>query len=452
MAVPPPPSADRTPVAFVVWGSLGDLHPFIALGLELKARGVPVIVASHAEYRPKVEAEGLGFRPIRPSFADLEAAFGTDRAGITRLLLRHPLWLLTRAILPFLEATIEDTRALLDETPWLVTATAAIGARLAAEAQGAAWLAAVLQPMQFLSRRDPPVFMPGEWLAPAVRALGPSAADALHALVRWRLARLCRPVHEARRRLGLAPVPGDPLFTGQFGAAGTLALYSPLLGAAQPDYPPGVEITGYAFYDSEHGGGTDLPPSLADFLRAGEAPVVFTLGSAFVHAPGDFYRVGAAAARRLGQRAVLLVGDDGLAAHGGFGSAAVHVAGYAAYSALFPQARAVVHQGGVGTLGQALRAGRPQLVVPHFADQADNAARVVRLGLAATLGRRAFTVDRLTRRLGALLASPRAAAVAASVGRQVGEERGAARAAEAILRWRRDAARTHERSHVENSH
>ncbi|WP_404969313.1 glycosyltransferase [Sphingomonas sp. PP-CC-1A-547] len=35
---------------------------------------------------------------------------------------------------------------------------------------------------------------------------------------------------------------------------------------------------------------------------------------------------------------------------------------------MFPLACAIVHHGGAGSTGQALRAGKPQLVVPHMGD------------------------------------------------------------------------------------
>jgi UDP:flavonoid glycosyltransferase YjiC (YdhE family) len=44
---------------------------------------------------------------------------------------------------------------------------------------------------------------------------------------------------------------------------------------------------------------------------------------------------------------------------------------------LFPRAAVIVHQGGVGTTGQALRAGVPTLIVPFSHNQPDNAARTV---------------------------------------------------------------------------
>ena len=42
---------------------------------------------------------------------------------------------------------------------------------------------------------------------------------------------------------------------------------------------------------------------------------------------------------------------------------------YAPYSEIFSKAAAVVHQGGSGTTGQALRAGRPMLIVPFGWDR-----------------------------------------------------------------------------------
>ena len=50
---------------------------------------------------------------------------------------------------------------------------------------------------------------------------------------------------------------------------------------------------------------------------------------------------------------------------------------YLRHSALFPRARIVAHHGGIGTSGQALKAGRPQLVTPYLGDQRDNTARLM---------------------------------------------------------------------------
>ena len=63
----------------------------------------------------------------------------------------------------------------------------------------------------------------------------------------------------------------------------------------------------------------------------------------------------------------------------------VHHVAYAPFDLLSRQAAAFVHHGGIGTSATVLAAGKPQLVVPFAFDQPDNAARLRRLGVAATV-------------------------------------------------------------------
>ena len=59
----------------------------------------------------------------------------------------------------------------------------------------------------------------------------------------------------------------------------------------------------------------------------------------------------------------------------------VRHAAWVPFPAVLPHCSAVVHHGGIGTLAHAVKAGIPQLVVPHAHDQPDHALRVERLGL-----------------------------------------------------------------------
>ncbi|MBC7808041.1 MAG: glycosyltransferase, partial [Akkermansiaceae bacterium] len=111
---------------------------------------------------------------------------------------------------------------------------------------------------------------------------------------------------------------------------------------------------------------------------------------------------------------------------------AVIAVSYAPYSELFGRCAAIVHQGGVGTTGQSLRSGRPQLVVPHGFDQPDNAYRMVQRGVGRTVGRFAYTVTNVTRGLSALLSDKRHAERAANLGEQVRGEDGLRLACDAI--------------------
>mgnify|MGYP000330102550 CR=1 FL=1 len=65
-------------IVFAVFGSLGDMHPMNALGIELKKRGYEVTFATMDFYREKIETLGFEFRPVRPH---LVLPYSQDRTG-----------------------------------------------------------------------------------------------------------------------------------------------------------------------------------------------------------------------------------------------------------------------------------------------------------------------------------------------------------------------------------
>ena len=217
-------------------------------------------------------------------------------------------------------------------------------------------------------------------------------------------------------------------------------MFSKHFAAPQPDWPPNVMQTGFVFYDRLGAAPymnaipKDLEDDLSEFLVKGSPPVVFTLGSSAVMHPGGFFAESLAAARSLDLRAVLLTGalsqhriSDAL-------SDSVFIAPYAPYSKLLPRASVTVHQGGIGTTAQALDAGRPMLVVPWAHDQADNAERLRKLGVARTLRRERYRAAAVARELRILLDKPAYAEAAARFRGLLSDERGALAACDQIER------------------
>ena len=207
-----------------------------------------------------------------------------------------------------------------------------------------------------------------------------------------------------------------------------LCCWSPALGGLPPDAPEYAVQAGFPFFDSESGAEEALAPELRAFLDAGDAPLVFTLGSIMVVSAGDFYEEAAVASRALGKRAILLTGQaepprlDGDCLF----------MGHAPHSAVFPRAAAVIHHGGIGTTGQALRAGRAQIVVPHFGDQFDNAARLRSAGIGLTIRRERFERNLAARTLSQILSEPGMTQAAERAARTIAGEDGAAEAARRI--------------------
>ncbi len=410
-------------------GSLGDLHPYLAIGSALAARGHDVTLATHPDYRSRAEAAGLAFHGIPPTFAsfgDLAAVMSAamDARGGSMYVLRE-------LCLPFVrEATLGVLEAARGADV-VVGHPLAFGAVLAAEKLGIPRVHAALQPLTLFSALDPPAASGMPWLD-ALLGRGARRWRAAFALARAATRGWLTAVDDVRAELGLPPDRAHPVFD-MASSVLNLALFSGVLLTPDAALPPRTLVTGFPFHDrGEHGEG--LPRELAAFLEAGPAPVVFTLGSSAVYDAGGFYEDSLRAARALGARAVLLCGPEGRNRPAGVIGVDAIAMDYAPHSEVFPRAAAIVHQGGVGTTGQALAAGRPMLVIPYSHDQPDNAERCRRLGLARVVPRGAYRAGRVAAELRALLGDPEAGRRAREVGERVRAEDGAKAAALAIER------------------
>ena len=96
-------------------GSLGDLHPKIAIALELRQRGHDVVLATHKGYQAKIEALGFEFHEMRPDGTDdpAELARMTDRKTGSEYVVRN--WLL-----PSLRDTYTDLMSVAKDADFMV--------------------------------------------------------------------------------------------------------------------------------------------------------------------------------------------------------------------------------------------------------------------------------------------------------------------------------------------
>jgi rhamnosyltransferase subunit B len=412
-------------IVLATFGSLGDIHPVIALGRELQRRGHHASILTSEYHRERILATGLGFHvsapDLRPDDKALIRATMDERRGpeeIVRFMLQH---------LPQMYGDYERAVHADGGADLLITSDLAYAGPILAEKAGINWASQVLSPLSFLSAYDDSVLPPLPWLR-RLKVLGPRAYGAILGLAKRAARRLSEPITTFRRSLGLAP-RRNPFFDDKHSPSLVLAMFSRLLGEPRPDWPTQAVVTGFAFYDGDY---PQLSPDIRAFIAEGERPIVFTLGSAAVFDPGPFFIESARAAAAIGRRALLIGAPEPDAlppAHPNVG-----VFGYAPFSELFPAAAAIVHQGGSGTTGQAMRAGRPMLIVPYAHDQPDNALRAKKLGISETVARGEYRADRVAPALGRLLDDESAAVRARQVAAVVAAENGPATAADAIER------------------
>ncbi len=408
-------------IVITTLGSLGDLHPMIALGLELRDRGHEIIFATLKDYRSRIEAIGFEFRSLRPDNVRMD---DQEMLEMMMDLRRGPERVIRDYIMANIRATYTDLLKAAENADLIVSAELVYASRIVAEKMKIPWVLCALAAGSFFSAYDPLVLPGFEGLA-KLRALGVGVNRAVMNFAKFMSRDWGKPLHQLRRELGLPPVAHPIVGRDKYSSNLNLALFSKVLGAPQPDWHPKTVQTGFVFYDGQ----ANPNSKLERFLAAGEAPIVFTLGSAAVLAAGNFYQNSLEAVQQLNRRAVLLIGQNPPPENLPESLIAID---YVPFSQIFPKACAIVHQGGIGTTAQALRAGKSMIVVPYSHDQPDNAARVERLGTSRTIPRDRFTVQRVVKELRELLNHPTYAIKAAEVGQIVRSENGIKAACDAI--------------------
>ncbi len=377
-------------------GSAGDVHPMIGIGRAMAARGHDVVVIASGHFTPVARRAGLA-----------AIDFGSDEDYL-RLAGDPKLWHPRRGFATIARSVGVNLRRLYDliaaeHEPGRTIAAAttlALAARIAQDKLGFPLASVHLQPSIFRS-----VAEPSDYGVPMPRsAWGRRLFFRLVDLVYFDRG-YRGPVNRLRRELQLPPIAHiepwwhSPLLT--------LGLFPAWYASPAPDWPAQVRLTGFPLYDE--GDLHEPDPTLDAFLARGEAPVMFTWGSAMMHADEQFATAVAACAR-LGRRGLLVTRfADQLP---GDLPAFVHHASYVPFGAVMPRCAAVVHHGGVGTVSQALAAGVPQLITPFSHDQPDNAARVRRLGAGASIRPARLSADVLAAALDKLLGEPQIVASA----------------------------------------
>jgi UDP:flavonoid glycosyltransferase YjiC (YdhE family) len=369
-------------ILFSTFGSLGDLHPYLALALEAKNRGHSPILATAPKYRAKIEKLGLGFRAVRPDLPSED-----DFAPLAKRVMNlqdGPRYLFQDVLSPALRDSYADLLAASEDADILISHPAAMAGPLVAQKLGKKWLSSVLAPISLWSKLDPPV-PPTVPHLDFLRALGPIWPTIMFALGRAGTAPWVAEVGKLREEIGV-PSLGHPMFEGQHSPFGTLALFSKHFAAPQRDWPQNTTATGFCFYDSE-GYSDQKDENWREWIDNGDKPIVFTLGSSAVFDAGDFWKESVSIAHDYEKRAVLLTGKappiENL-------PDTVLQLDYAPHSEIFPLAQLIVHQGGAGTTAQALRAGVPQIVMPFAHDQPDHARRLEKLGVGLGVTRRNY--------------------------------------------------------------
>jgi UDP:flavonoid glycosyltransferase YjiC (YdhE family) len=404
-----------TRIAILTVGSRGDVQPYIALGLGLRAAGHDAVLVADPSLTDEAAARGLPCVPIR---ADYQALLGLAGQGGLR-----GKWQLLR------EAERLNRDLLADSWTACMDAQAIV---YHPKALAGYHLAEKLNVPAFLAHPVPAFSVTAAFASPLlpVRDHGPRVNRLTHAFVAWASGASQRKLVNAWREATLGLPPLRRLNDATLFGRPVPRLYgcSPLV-VPPPDDWGDAHLTGFWFLDGAAAWRPDA--RLEAFLAAGPPPVYVGFGSMVGADPRGLTARVVAAVRAAGVRAVLARGWGAL--EDMTDDSAIHWLEQAPHEWLFPRMAAVVHHGGAGTTAAGLRAGVPGIICPFFGDQPFWGARVHALGVGPRpIAQKRLTVDALAAAIREAVGNEDMQARARALGRAIAAEDGVGHAVKLI--------------------
>src|SRR3990172_6483213 len=355
-------------ITLLCYGSRGDVQPFLALAVGLQKAGHEPLLAAPAFFSRFASEQQVSFHSLPGDPAEISLAVndaGANPLGMIRSIREY--------VLQIAPDVVTECRAALQDAGMVIHSFLFTtgGYSLAVE-MGIPDISVQFFPMFAPTGAFPNVALPwlpkgfpswfSHWMATQVFWYGGNSG-----------------VRSIRKHLQ----PGQlPELRWPFKRKDDRKV-TPLVIACSPSVlprpvewnPQDIHLPGYFFLEDPN---YQPPPSLVQFLAAGEAPICITFGSTVNRESSRIRDMIFSAVEKCKQRAVMLTGwggniDKDLPA----GILAIEEA---PHSWLLPQCRAVIHHGGVGSTAAGLRAGIPNIVVPSAGDQAFWGKRVADLG------------------------------------------------------------------------
>ncbi len=396
-------------IAILALGSRGDVQPFVALALGLKAAGHCVTIAAAVDYAELVTAYGVAFAGVAGYVREL-----MDFALVNELLdgAGNPLHFARKflgELTPLLRQIVADCWQIAQHADLLIGSTLGlfVGLHLVEKRQidrrPCALVAVHFHPLfatpnaAHVNFPSAPAWLPGRGLYHQF-----THEAGWHGM--WQLLR--RPLNRTRQTvLDLPPLSARQLYRRAGQPVPTLFAYSTTVAPVPVnELPSSAVVTGYWFLPPASS--WQPPPALYDFLAAGAPPLLITFGSILGgRDPNGMTTLLVEALQRSGQRGLIYRG------WGDLGNillpATIMAIDAVPHAWLLPQMAAIVHHGGAGTTAAALRAGTPSVVVPVFGDQLFWAQRLHALGVAPpALPRRQLTSQKLAAAIQQTLTDP----------------------------------------------
>lgn len=414
-------------ILLIGYGSRGDVQPLIALGHGLKNAGYDVAIAAGANFRQMVTEAGFAYEAFRTDMqAMMNSASGQawiEKSSASSMVEARNMKQMMNEFAPMMGEDIlrmaENADVLVSGLPTFML-THAIARKLNKK-----HLTIMLAPLN-------PTADAAATLVPSV----PGRKFFLNRMAGYIGQYFTYWIFQEASNAYLTSIGQTPMRYGDYTRAYNREVpviygISPRVMPRPDDWHDKIFVTGYWFHDAADGWTPSV--ELSTFLAAGEAPIYIGFGSMSNQDPEGTARLMIDALQKTGKRGIILSGWAGLRAENLPEN--IILLDSAPHDWLFPKMAAVIHHGGAGTTAAALRAGVPNTIVSHMADQPYWGRRAYELGVGAKYIRRhKLTSERLADAIAAMTGSPTMRQKAAALGAAIRQEEGVGTAVEVFNR------------------
>ncbi|RHZ68596.1 hypothetical protein Glove_294g109 [Diversispora epigaea] len=424
-------------ILFLAIGSMGDVLPFINLGVGFRLRGYNVIIAANNRFKNLIECKGLKFREMR---WDMQYEWQNTEAGRKMVKYSGNSVLGSPFMISFLKQgflkSYKDAKEVLFDVDFVILGTASHYMYPECLSRNIPVAYVCFYPYASSDNFIGAVYgLPFDSLQWLPFNLGSKIWKTIDNVAAFWVSSGLLPIYNQRMKdLGLATVDRLPFLPG-----GAIEHnHIPVLHASNknliqippnPKNPLEVQID-YPYVTVEEETSGYVPPEdLTNWLNNGNKPIYFGYGS--MHSFSD-----AESRVKLWLQVMNLLPEAHRAIFSGVNdvklpelrdavrSGRVYLIGHVPHAWLFTRVVCVVHHGGAGTTHAVIRAGIPSVVVPHFADQPWWASILHRLGVSPNEGLevRSLNAETLYKSISEVLTDEKVQDLAEQLGKKINEE------------------------------
>lgn len=329
-------------ITILTLGTRGDVQPYAVLGKALTARGHQVSLSTAKNFKQLVESYQLDFHPID---ADYEQILNSDEGK--KMLKGNPFAIqrnFSKLISPIIEQSLNEFYALAQASDLTIYRPKTLANVFTNQLSKLAIKAAVV-PAMMETTAFPNPSMSGFRIPEFLYKLSYKINDLKFKILR-------KPIKQFHLQNGL-----DEEFPVNSDEVCLYGISSHFLERPQ-DWPVNHHLTGFWFSDRYE----PLPEDIEQFIGAGPEPLLVTFGS--MPLPKNLSNLIAKAAQQLNQRFLIVKGWGDLDTVELSNSENIKIIEPVPFESLFTKVHAIVHHGGIGTVAECLRAGKPMFICP----------------------------------------------------------------------------------------